>query len=71
MNYYTLFRIHYCNGLHTRDRLMDVIKCNFLLSQVTIANARAATAQLGPVKMDARPAAATRVVDVSILCVAV
>ena len=50
---------------------MDVIKCNFLLSQVTIANARAATAQLGPVKMDARPAAATRVVDVSILCVAV
>ena len=39
---------------------MDVIKYILLLSQVTIANARAATAQLGPVKRDARPAAASR-----------
>ena len=38
---------------------------------MTIVNAWAATVQLGPVKMDARLAAVTRVVDVSTLCVSV
>ena len=50
---------------------MNVIQYEVLLSQVTIVNARAATAQLGTVKMDARPAAVTRVVGVSMLCVSV
>ena len=35
---------------------------------MTIANAGAANAQLGPVQTDVRPAAATRGVDVSALC---